>query len=129
MFREAASYLCPDSMERRIFSKLEHGAHRTHLRLDVHNDDSYDPNTHTIYWDPYSALRTTNGGCQSPALILGYEADHAVEPSRLRELGFNHRVRGYDNAEERRGILGSEAQPHGRWAKLCDTITAAHVIG
>jgi len=117
LYNEAKRYLCADSAERRIFSKLEHAPHTVHLRLDARNDDSYDPNCATIHWDPYSALRTTGGGRQSPALGLGHEADHATEPERLREPGFDHILHnGYDNAEERRVIRGSETH-------------AAHTLG
>jgi hypothetical protein len=32
----------------------------------------------TVHWDPHSALRTSDGGRQSPALGAGHEIDHAV---------------------------------------------------
>jgi hypothetical protein len=74
----------------------------------LRDDDSYDPNTHTIHWDPYSALLTTTGGRQSPALGLGHEIDHAVENAwtadHLQSM-FDPR---YDSLEERRVITGSE---------------------
>ena len=75
---------------------------------NAHNDDEYDPNTHTIHWDPHSALQTSDGGRQSPALGLGHEIDHAVEdPERAAHLA--DRLDGrYDNAEEKRVITGSE---------------------
>jgi RHS repeat-associated protein len=73
------------------------------------DDDSYDPSTRTIHWDPHSALRCTSGGKQSPALGLGHEMAHA-------EGGFWGRLLvyvgwpGYDNLEERRVIVGPETQ-------------------
>ena len=105
---EARDYLCRDSVERSIFSKLEHAAHTIYLRLNKHNDDSYDPNTRTIHWDPLSALRTTAGGRQSPALGLGHEADHATVATAIRDTDLTQRVPAYDNLEERRVIAGSE---------------------
>ncbi|HEX8805731.1 MAG TPA: hypothetical protein VF741_02235, partial [Candidatus Aquilonibacter sp.] len=71
--------------------------------------DHFDPSDDEIAWDPYSALRPTNGGRQSPALGLGHEVDHAVEDpcaeSRLQDTADTR----YDNAEERRVVTGSEA--------------------
>jgi hypothetical protein len=78
------------------------------LGTNDRNDDRFDPNTNTIAWDPYSALRTTNGGTQSPALGLGHEVAHAVEaPAREAALTARALPR-YDDAEERRVIRGSE---------------------
>ena len=104
----AKAYLCRDPFERGIFEKL-HTSHR-HFRLTINrrNDDHFDPNTNTIAWDPYSAMRTTRGGTQSPALGLGHELDHAVEsPSKEVSLS-SQRISKYDTMEERRVIRGSE---------------------
>ena len=109
-YEAAKSYLSHDSVERSLFDRLEH-AHGRHFHLTINdrNDDHFDPNTDTIAWDPHSALRTTSGGRQSPALGLGHEIDHAVErlrtADRLRARFDAH----YDTAEERRVIRGSEA--------------------
>ena len=105
---EARRYLCRDALERSIFANLEHAPHHVHLRVNGHHDDSYDPNTRTIHWDPYSALRTTQGGRQSPALGLGHEADHATVMPAVRDADMAQRLPAYDNLEERRVILGSE---------------------
>jgi hypothetical protein len=109
LYEQAKNLLCRDPSERTLFARLE-GARGRHFTLTVNrrNDDHFDPNTDTIAWDPYSALRTSSGGRQSPALGLGHEIDHAVE-SRAAEQRLSHwRVAGYDNAEERRVICGSE---------------------
>jgi hypothetical protein len=108
LYEQAKRYLDRDPVERAIFHKLEHEPHQVHLRANSHNDDSYDAQTRTVHWDPYSALRTTRGGHQSPALGLGHEADHATCNARVLTDGWNHPVRAYDDAEERRVILGSE---------------------
>ncbi|HEV3152492.1 MAG TPA: hypothetical protein VGZ02_01665 [Candidatus Baltobacteraceae bacterium] len=104
----AKAYLCRDSVERRIFARIEHSQRVYRLRIDRHSDDRFDPNTDAVYWDPYSALRTARGGTQSPALGLAHELDHAAEsPSREERLS-NATCARYDNVEERRVIRGSE---------------------
>jgi len=105
----ARAYLSRDTVERRLFERLEHARGRHFwLTANRRNDDSYDPSTNAIAWDPHSALRTSAGGRQSPALGLGHEVDHAVEPP-AREAALASRLsRAYDTAEERRVITGSE---------------------
>lgn len=109
-YEAAKRYLSRDSREASLFQRLEHardGRHY-HLTLNRRNDDHFNPSTNTIAWDPYSALRTTCGGHQSPALGLGHEIDHAVEsPRREANLQSAPDAR-YDNKEERRVIMGSE---------------------
>ncbi|HEX3467060.1 MAG TPA: hypothetical protein VHT05_03050 [Candidatus Elarobacter sp.] len=105
---EAFGYLARDSMERSIIERLEKSRTPHRILIDHHGDDSYDPNTHIIRWDPYSALETSEGGRQSPALGLGHEMDHAVAPSHNYDLGADAIDFAYDNAEERRVIVGSE---------------------
>lgn len=108
-FSLAKAYLCRDRGERSIFARAER-SHRTfHLRIDRRGDDHFDPNTNTIAWDPYSALRTTRGGRQSPALGLGHELDHAVEAPRTEDALSARSAGSYDSMEERRVIRGSEA--------------------
>ena len=107
-FDRAVAYLSQDAVERDLFTRLEGGAQSYRLATNDRGDDSYDPVTHTIHWDPHSALRTTCGTSQSPALGLGHEVDHAVEsPARGAALGARYDLR-FDNAEERRVITGSE---------------------
>ena len=109
LYRQARKYLCADAGERKIFHALETQAKHVHLRLNERNDDSFDSRTNVLHWDPYSALRTTGGGAQSPALGLAHEADHATEPYGALLRGWNHPLARYDDAEERRVIRGSEA--------------------
>ncbi len=104
----ARTYLTRDSAQRRLFVRLESPGRIFRLTIDGRGDDSFDPSTNTIAWDPYSALRTTRGGTQSPALGLGHEIAHAIE-SPAREASLSRRLRaGYDNAEEARVIRGCE---------------------
>jgi hypothetical protein len=117
LYEEAKHYLSRDPVERRLFTHLEHAHGREyHLSVNHRNDDHFDPNDNEIAWDPYSALRTTRGGHQSPALGLGHEVDHAVEGSRIADRLRNTPDPRYDDAEERRVITGSERH-------------AAHVLG
>ena len=109
-YEAAKTYLSRDSVERSLFDRLEHASGGRHYRLSVNqqNNDYFNPATNTIGWDPYSALRTTDGGRQSPALGLGHEVDHAVEdPATGARLSSTPDDR-YDNKEERRVIEGSE---------------------
>ncbi|MEO6912846.1 MAG: hypothetical protein ABI182_02340 [Candidatus Baltobacteraceae bacterium] len=107
-FRSARKYLARDPIERNIFHRLEMSKTRFHLWINHRNNDSFDPNTDTIAWDPGSALRTTGGGRQSPALGLGHEADHAAEDPKINQHLSSIPDRHYDNKEERRVITGSE---------------------
>lgn len=105
---EALGYLARDPAVRAIVERLERSPRVHRIAIDHRNVDSYQPWNRTIRWDPTSALRTSDGGRQSPALGLAHELDHAAESesayARLREV----RLRGYDDAEERRVITGSE---------------------
>jgi hypothetical protein len=107
-FDSAVAYLSRDPVERALFERLEHGAQRVTLTPNHFNADDYDPNTHTIRWDPHSALRTAAGGRQSPALGLGHEVDHAVHDGPREWQRAQTADPRYDNAEERRVITGSE---------------------
>lgn len=109
-YEMSKSYLCKDSVERRLFDRLEHAGRKHYtLKINYRNDDHYDPSSNTIAWDPYSALRTTSRGRQSPALGLGHEIDHAVENARVAARLRNTLDPRYDDAEENRVISGSEA--------------------
>jgi hypothetical protein len=107
-FEQAAAYLRHDADERRLLRELEHLPHRVTLATNARDADAYDPNTRTIHWDPHSALRTTGGGRQSPALGLGHEIDHAVHDGPREWARANTADAAYDTAEERRVIRGSE---------------------
>jgi hypothetical protein len=108
-FDEAVHYLERDSRMRAVIAKVEHSRTEVTLRI-VHNGaDRYEPDSRTVVWDPLSALRTTAGGHQTPALGLGHELAHAAAASSLLGRGMRTRLRGYDNAEERRVVRGAEA--------------------
>jgi len=109
VFDLAVKYLQRDSIERTLIDKLENSTTSHRLVIIGDGNDSYNPNTHRISWDPYSALRTTCGGSQSPALGLGHEIDHATCDPITGERLASHYDANYDNLEEKRVITGSEA--------------------
>jgi hypothetical protein len=104
----AFSYLSGDDVEKGLIDKLLHARTPHTISINHHDDDSYDPNTHAIHWDPHSALMTTQGSRQSPALGLGHEIDHAVMNAYVEDRLANILDPAYDNLEERRVVLGSE---------------------
>ncbi|HWT05223.1 MAG TPA: hypothetical protein VN224_05660 [Xanthomonadales bacterium] len=104
----ALAYLSRDAVERSIIRRIEHGSVPHQIAIDHRGDDSYQPDTHTIRWDPTSAMRTTHHGRQSPALGLGHELDHAALSDGAFDLLVAIPDRRFDNLEERRVILGSE---------------------
>ena len=107
-FALAKAYLRRDPEIRGIFARLEHSHRSFEIRTNSRGDDHFDPNTNKSAWDPYSALRTTQGGRQSPALGLAHELAHAAErPDREAALSA-HSIARYDTAEERRVIRGPE---------------------
>ena len=108
-FESAAKYLSRDSIMASIFHRAEHSARHLTLSMNARDDDSFDPNTNTIHWDPHSAMRTTLGGTQTPALGLGHELDHASFAPAREAKGAARYDAIYDNAEERRVVTGSEA--------------------
>jgi hypothetical protein len=101
-------YLARDPVERALIARLQHSRTPHRIVIDHHGDDAYLPWSHTIRWDPYSALRTSSGGRQSPALGLGHELDHAAVDARTYDRLQDRLDLRYDSAEERRVITGSE---------------------
>lgn len=75
----------------------------------------------TIYWDPYTGLRTTNAFLLSPTIALNHEADHALQ-FLINPKEYKNNIiikdKDYKNKEERRVITGSEQ----RTAKLLGEI-------
>jgi hypothetical protein len=107
-FETAVAYLRRDPVERALFARIEDDRVQTRLVVNAHDRDDYDPNTRTIHWDPHSALTTSSGGRQSPALGLGHEVDHAVwDAAHGNGLAWVPDAH-FDSAEERRVITGSE---------------------
>lgn len=106
----AFAYLSQDSIARSLIDRIEHAQTPHHIKIDHVSDDSYDPSNRTINWDPHSAMRTTAGGAQSPAMGLVHEIDHAAAPLSLQIKLSSIDDPAYDNLEERRVITGAETQ-------------------
>jgi hypothetical protein len=104
----AFAYLRRDAVERALIGRVEHSPVPHRIVINHRGDDAYLPDTRTIRWDPTSAMRTTRGGHQSPALGLGHELDHAALGDTAFGLLAAIPDRRFDNLEERRVILGSE---------------------
>ncbi|HET7813221.1 MAG TPA: hypothetical protein VFL13_02480 [Candidatus Baltobacteraceae bacterium] len=104
----AAAYLSRDRTAAGVLHAIRTTHRAIHLRTALHGNDRFDSMTNTVYWDPYSALRTTQGGRQSPALGLVHELAHAaLQPRREASLD-SQSVAKYDTMEERRVIRGVE---------------------
>ncbi len=66
-----------------------------------------------INWNPHAAA-SVKGGSQSPAMVLGYEGDHAARfisdrQGAVRDSSPGAAVPGFKNREEQRVIMGPEA--------------------
>lgn len=107
-FRNAEAYLRGDRIMARTFDDLEQATSTTFVTGNSHGDDHFDFTHQTVTWDPHSALRTTSGGRQSPALGLGHELAHANESPSIRARLDAIDDLAYDNREERRVIRGAE---------------------
>jgi len=95
------------SREMRLVMRAFKNGHY-HVVIIHDGRDRYDPETKTVYWDPYSALETTEGGHQTPALGLGHEMAHAVGNPHETAVLHDTPDEQYGNKEERRVILNYE---------------------
>jgi RHS repeat-associated protein len=110
-FATSVDYLQQEPNMKRIINKLKKSpiVYKIRPLKDKKHSDSYNPSNHTIYWDPHSALRTTCGGSQTPALGLGHEMSHAARPEGLLDILIGMVPAGdYDDREEKRVITGPE---------------------
>jgi len=80
-FTRAEGYLRGDRIMRHVFDDLEHSLVPSYVTGNTSDDDHYKDATRTVTWDPHSALRTSDGGRQSPALGLGHEL---APPMKMR---------------------------------------------
>jgi len=110
-FARAVRYLNKNNSSS-ILAKLEARSETITLRQGASlNDVFFDPSANVITWNPFSALKTTSGGTQTPALGVLHEADHALESVTNPKQYFidvNTVVPAYGNLEEKRVITGSE---------------------
>ena len=75
------------------------------VNINSWDDDSSFVGSRVVNWDPYSALETTSGGSQSPALGLFHEMVHAFGDPRVPVYPLDN---GYDDTEEYRVIANYE---------------------
>ena len=100
----AINYLGQDPAAAQMIALLDNRATTYNIVFEHDGNDYYAPVTHTINWDPFSALYCTCGGSQSPANGLLHEMAHAAGSGpRARALA-NTPDPAYDNLEERRVI-------------------------
>ena len=102
-----ANHYLSGSKEMRLVQKAFKSGHY-HLEIIHDGNDRYDPATRTVYWDPHSALQTTEGGHQTPALGLGHEMAHATGNRHDNAVLSGTPDARYDTKEERRVILNYE---------------------
>jgi hypothetical protein len=102
----AEKYLAGSKAMRPVLKAFKSG--HFHISLIHDGNDRYDPNTRTVYWDPNSALETTDGGHQTPALGLGHEMAHATGNRHTYDELVNIPDPQYFTREERRVILNYE---------------------
>jgi uncharacterized protein RhaS with RHS repeats len=111
-FYKAGHYLYADNSMKLVIKKLIESPNTYYIKPGVTLDDDYFDGSKTVYWNPHSALKTTSGGKQSPALGLGHELAHAqgfdFNPDRFNKMATPHSDLIYDTKEESRVIMGPE---------------------
>jgi hypothetical protein len=101
-YDKATDYLRQDPKTAEMIDQIEADPSIT-IRTNTSHNDSFDPETRTINWDPTSALRTS-GGPQSPALGLAHEMRHATGWRWLTNILHRIPAGRYSNLEEWRVI-------------------------
>jgi RHS repeat-associated protein len=107
-FNQALAYLYKDPTMKQLINDLNNSDNNYNIVMNNNDDDSYDPSTRTINWDPHSALRTKCGSSQTPALGLGHEMGHADGSSFWHHILQMIPSQDYNNYEERRVIINIE---------------------
>jgi RHS repeat-associated protein len=109
-YQTAINYLSRDPQMASIISELQNSSTLFIVDFNNNDDDSFDPNTNTVHWDPHSGCGCPLG-TQSAALGLGHELGHAETPHLGNLLGlFSIFAGDYDNWEEARVITGLETE-------------------
>jgi RHS repeat-associated protein len=102
----ADKYLSQAAATRWVLQAFKKG--HFHVSLNHIGDDRYDDRTRTVHWDPHSALRTTGGGLQTPALGFYHEMVHATGNPPLVQMLLDIRDPHFTDLEERRVIQDYE---------------------
>ncbi len=112
----ALTFLGQDPRAAQMIALLNNSSTTYNVVFTHDGNDQYDNSTHTIFWDPLSALYCTCGGAQTPANGLYHEMAHAAgwgpgTPRLIDTPDLN-----YTNLEEKRVIHSYEtpfARRHG----------------
>jgi hypothetical protein len=99
--QKSVTYLEQTKLGKQVIQQAE----KNHATIHIIRDGNDRALGNEVWWDPNSALTTTKGGVQSPALGLVHELAHteANPKTPIRDLNNN-----YDNTEERRVITQIE---------------------
>ncbi|HME69187.1 MAG TPA: RHS repeat-associated core domain-containing protein [Myxococcota bacterium] len=100
-FKDAISYLNDGKVSKTI-KELEDDPATVYIKELKDGQDGY--LNHVIYWDARSALCTTTGGRQTPALGFLHEAAHALGDLQGTAASTQDNGTPYQNAEEQRVI-------------------------
>ena len=105
-YARARKYLKGIKAADAVFAKLEKSKEVFTIREGFKlTDTAYNPHSKEIVWNPYSALRTSNG-TQTPALGLLHEGDHAAKHLQVKTTAAYNKLDYHK--EELRVIKGSE---------------------
>ena len=107
-WNQAIAYLQQDPGMAQVIDNLAQSPIAYQIKYLNDGDDGYSSVTHTIYWDPNSALCMKGGGKQTPALGLGHELAHGTANFGEQLISLLPVSGGYDYAEEWRVISGPE---------------------
>ncbi len=101
-FAQAIKYLNSKGVSSRI-ADLEALPQIVYINTQVPiGTDRYNSDYKLISWNPYGALETTNGGCQTPAMGFLHEAEHAYgDLTGTMESATPIKGSPYDNKEEK----------------------------
>lgn len=107
-FADAVKYLNKGKVSQAIAAVEKSSTVVTLQEAVKADDDHYSPDTKTVVWDPNSALKTTNGGLQTPALGVLHEFGHADGDLNKKSESTTPDGTPYDNKEEKRVIDNME---------------------
>lgn len=104
-YQRALAYLKGSIVARYLILRLERSSNVYTIKFIGKGADAFDPSTRTIFWDPWSSLRMTSGGCQTAAVGLGHEMGHAfhfdTDPQRYVS-DFRNKIKFFGDMEEKR---------------------------
>jgi len=85
---EALAYLSSDKESAQMIDKFVNRSGATEIVVsETDYNPRWDPDTDTLYWNPTMAIITENGGLMSPAMTLGHEIAHVIDPVAQSFIG------------------------------------------